>query len=55
MVGNIGDRIKVVGDFHVTFGTLNVREGHMLNIVGYFTLCLISHQSFDIVITIIYV
>ena len=50
-----GGRIKVVGDFHVTFGTLNVREGHMLNIVGYFTLCLISHQSFDIVITIIYV
>ena len=36
----------MVGDFHVTFGTLNVRKGHMLNIVVYFTLCLISHRLF---------
>ena len=38
--------MKVVGDFHVTFGTLNVRKGHILNIVVYFTLCLISHRLF---------
>ena len=41
-----GGRMKVVGDFHVTFGTLNVRKGYKLNIVVYFTLCLISHRLF---------
>ena len=25
-----GGRMKVVGDFHVTFGTLNVRKGHKI-------------------------
>ena len=38
--------MKVVRDFHVTFGTFNVRKGHMLNMVVYFTLCLISHRLF---------
>ena len=38
--------MKVVGDFHVTFGTLSVRKGYKLNIVVYFTLCLISHRLF---------